>query len=524
MTSYVVDHKLFEHIVYSSINGMIAFDQKGIILMAGPATCELFGYTSEELVSQSVKIIFIDLLEDFEAFTGKIVDVEGKRKDGSIFSFALSVSKIKYKDDYIYSGLLLDSTERRHLESRLIDNQHKLDSIINLAVDGIISIDERGVIEMVNPAAAKLFGYQQEELIGKHIRMLMPQPDKDNHDQYMENYHRTGIGKIIGIGREVTGLKKDGSVFPFKLSISEIFLRDRRIYTGIIHDLTAQKKAQEELRHLNQELETRVEQRTIELKKATEKIRKALEKEKELSELKSRFVSMASHEFRTPLSTILSSVALMSRYVHANEPSKLEKHLNRIHSSVNHLKNILDDFLSLSKLEEGKIGVNPEKFDMAALAKNVRDNMQLVTKTGQTIEYLDDGETILVTLDKMAVENIMINLLSNAIKYSPENKKIQLSTQWQNGPRAVPRRDGPHVYLTVTDEGIGIPAAEQNHLFERFFRAKNATNIQGTGLGLNIVKRYVELMEGEITFDSEENVGTTIYVKLPVSILQQPQA
>jgi signal transduction histidine kinase len=329
----------------------------------------------------------------------------------------------------------------------------------------------------------------------------------------MENYHRTGIGKIIGIGREVKGLKKDGSVFPFKLSISEIFLRDRRIYTGIIHDLTAQKKAQEELRHLNQELETRVEQRTLELKKATEKIRKALEKEKELSELKSRFVSMASHEFRTPLSTILSSVALMSRYVHANEPSKLEKHLNRIHSSVNHLKNILDDFLSLSKLEEGKIGVNPEKFDVAALARNVRDNMQLVTKPGQTIEYAEAGETIWVTLDKMAVENVMINLLSNAIKYSPENKKILLSTRWQNG----------NIHLMVKDEGIGIPAAEQNHLFERFFRAKNALNIQGTGLGLNIVKRYVELMEGEIGFESEENVGTTVYVKLPESIIKQPQ-
>ena len=223
---------------------------------------------------------------------------------------------------------------------------------------------------------------------------------------------------------------------------------------------------------------------------------------------------MASHEFRTPLSTILSSVALMSHYVHASEPAKLEKHLDRIHASVNHLKNILDDFLSLSKLEEGKIGVNPEKFDVVALAKNVRDNMQLVTKTGQTIEYSEDEGTILVMLDKMAMENVMINLLSNAIKYSPENKKIQLSTQLQNG----------HINIIVKDEGIGIPATEQNHLFERFFRAKNATNIQGTGLGLNIVKRYVELMEGEIRFESEENKGTTIYVKLPVNIEKQHQA
>ena len=514
MSSYAVDHKLFEHIVHSSATGMISFDQKGTILMVNPAACQLFGYTSEELIGKSVKKIFLDLSEDFEVLTEKIMEVKVKRKDGSVFPHTLSVSKIQFDKNYIYSGLVLDTSELRLIEDELIDNQHKLDSIINLAVDGIISIDERGTIEMVNPAAAKLFGYEQEEIIGKNIRVLMPQPDKGHHDQYMENYHRTGIGKIIGIGREVKGLKKDGSVFPFKLSISEIFLRDRRIYTSIIHDLTAQKKAQEELRHLNQELETRVEQRTLELKKATEKIRKALEKEKELSELKSRFVSMASHEFRTPLSTILSSVALMSHYVHASEPAKLEKHLDRIHASVNHLKNILDDFLSLSKLEEGKIGVNPEKFDVVALAKNVRDNMQLVTKTGQTIEYSEDEGTILVMLDKMAMENVMINLLSNAIKYSPENKKIQLSTQLQNG----------HINIIVKDEGIGIPATEQNHLFERFFRAKNATNIQGTGLGLNIVKRYVELMEGEIRFESEENKGTTIYVKLPVNIEKQHQA
>lgn len=492
---------------------MIAFDKEGIIQMANPAFCELLGYPVNELLGKSIRFIFPALIDSFESLVGMNLEGEGKSKDGKVIFCTLNIDRIELNDTCLYAGFLIDTSELKHIENELMDNQHKLDSIINLAVDGIISIDEEGTIEMINPAAAKLFGYSKEEVIGKDISLLMPEPHKSDHDQYMANYHRTGIGKIIGIGREVEGLKKDGSVFPFKLSISEIFLRDRRIYTGIIHDLTDQKKAQEELQHLNQELENRVEQRTIELKRATEKIRKALEKEKELSELKSRFVSMASHEFRTPLSTILSSVSLMSRYVQANEPSKLEKHLNRIHGSVNHLKNILDDFLSLSKLEEGKIGINPEPFDVIELAGNVRENMELVAKPGQTINYSGHTEPAIVTLDKMAMENIMINLLSNAIKYSPENKKIYLSTHLKNGK----------LHVTIKDEGIGIPTGEQNHLFERFFRAKNATNIQGTGLGLNIVKRYVELMKGDISFESEEYQGTTVSLTFPISLENLPQ-
>jgi signal transduction histidine kinase len=222
---------------------------------------------------------------------------------------------------------------------------------------------------------------------------------------------------------------------------------------------------------------------------------------------------MASHEFRTPLSTILSSVGLMSRYVLANEPNKLQKHLDRIHASVHHLKNILDDFLSLSKLEEGRVGVNPEKFNIAKVATIVRDNMQSVAKPGQKIDCrnLEDGTW--VTLDKMAIENIMINLLSNAIKYSPENTPIELVIQ----------EDDKFVTIKVIDNGMGIPEAEQNHLFERFFRAKNAANIQGTGLGLNIVKRYVELMRGEISVESKEHKGTSIIVKLPTYFANESQ-
>jgi len=194
--------------------------------------------------------------------------------------------------------------------------------------------------------------------------------------------------------------------------------------------------------------------------------------------------------------------------VQANETAKLQKHLDRIHGSVNHLKHILDDFLSLSKLEEGRVGIKPEVFELKSFVEGVIENMRLVAKPGQTIDGYYPESNIQVTLDKTALETILTNLLSNAIKYSDEKSLILISVSL----------DRNMVEISVKDEGIGIPEAEQNHLFERFFRAKNATNIQGTGLGLHIVKRHIDLLQGSIHCESKEYVGTTVNVKLPLHL------
>ena len=248
----------------------------------------------------------------------------------------------------------------------------RLQSIINTAIDGIITIDDAGVIESINPAAAQQFGYEPQEVIGYNIKVLMPEPYHSHHDQYISNYLETKEPKIIGIGREVIGKKKNDDVFPFRLAVSEIILNDRIIFTGIIHDLSGVKAAENKLQKLNEDLEKEVENRTNELEEAINKLlfsnkeldenrkelQELLSKEKELNQLKSRFVSTASHEFRTPLSTILSSASLIGRYTKEDENEKREKHINRIKSAVNHLTGILNDFLSLSKIEEGKISVN----------------------------------------------------------------------------------------------------------------------------------------------------------------------
>ena len=403
----------------------------------------------------------------------------------------------------------------------------RLKAIIETATDGIITISELGIMELVNPAAARLFGYHLEEMIGQKIDLLMPPPHNKLHDSYMQNYLQTGIARIIGIGREVIGLKKDGTQFPCRLSISEVQLKGRRIFTGIVHDLSHQKAAQNHINNLNTELEERVKQRTEELANANEslknsnqqleheikereamqiKLKEALEKEKQLNELKTRFVTTASHEFRTPLSTILSSADIIEAYTDKEQQAKREKHLNKIKSAITNLTNILDDFLSIQKMEEGHLKPHPTLFNLRIFCETLKEEAVPLLKSGQQFRHQGVEEDIMVFLDEQFLKNIFLNLLSNAIKYSDEGQPIDCRVEASD----------LLIKIEITDCGIGIPELEQQHLFTRFFRAYNVENIQGTGLGLNIVRRYVEIMNGNINFESQLGKGSTFRVNIPI--------
>lgn len=244
------------------------------------------------------------------------------------------------------------------------------------------------------------------------------------------------------------------------------------------------------------------------LKKAEQDMREALTKERTLNTLKSRFVSMASHEFRTPLTAVQSSVSLLSKYFQKDSKNKekKEKHIRRIQSSVLNITNILNDFLSMDRLEEGRVMLRPVKFDLPEFTRGVTEDLKEMLKEGQVINYKHEGKDK-VKLDKNLMKNIYNNLLSNAVKYSPVGTPIDLNTNYTDG----------HVVIKVEDKGIGISKADQEHLFERFFRAENAINIQGTGLGLNIVKKYVDMMNGNIEFESEPNKGSSFKVTIPIN-------
>jgi two-component system sensor kinase FixL len=391
-------------------------------------------------------------------------------------------------------------------------NQALLNAIIENAIDGIITINELGVVETINPSACRLFLYTPDEVIGQNIALLMPSPDREKHDSYIGNYKSSGIPHIIGHDRDVLGRKKDGNIFPFRLGVSEVKFEEKRIFAGFIHDMSHQKEAESRLMQYTQHLEELVKDRTLSLNETIEvltqtkeEVTNTLEKEKELNKLKSRLLSMASHEFRTPLSTIQLSTALIHRYIEDLNNPKVEAHILKIKSAIANLTEILNDFLLLEKTESNTIVLNVSCFDFQSFISEIISELKLLTKKKQKIINIINEESALVKIDKNLLKNCIINLVSNAIKYSGEETQIEIWTTLNTTT----------ITINVKDNGIGIPQEDQEHLFEAFFRAHNTGNIPGTGLGLHIVSRYVALMKGTISFNSTLNKGTLFTLELP---------
>lgn len=386
-----------------------------------------------------------------------------------------------------------------------MENSALLLAIVHNAIDGIITLDENGAIESINPSACSLFGYSQEELIGSNITILLPYKDRGDFVKALQDYESTNGLFNFGIGNSIIGVTKKGYQFPFQLGISEVHYTDRRIYAAFIHDLTVQKVAEEGLKNYASHLEELVEDRTktlhetiTALEKTKERISVSLEKEKELSKLKNRFLSMASHEFRTPLSTVQLSASLIEKYAEPFSSAAIGKHVLKIENAVSSLTAILTDFLYMEQLETGTVKAKPTWFDLQELATEITEEMQVLIKGNQKIQYTQRGASTPIFLDYNLLKNTIINLLSNAIKYAGEMGDIVFTTEINSS----------YCIIQITDHGIGIPKEDQKHVFEPFFRANNTGNIPGTGIGLNLVKRYVTLMNGTIDFASTTNSGT----------------
>ncbi len=390
-----------------------------------------------------------------------------------------------------------------------MENTSLLVAIIQNAIDGIITTDYQGNVELINPSACKLFNYLPEEVIGKNVAMLMTFADDKQNGYPRHTWQQYVIDNIV----EVQGLRKDGTVFPFRLCVSEVQFFERQIYTGFIHDLSREKEAEHRLEEYAAQLEQQVKEQTKSLKNTVQELRQAkeevslsLEKEKELGQLKSRFVSMASHEFRTPLSAVQLSASLIDKYAQPFKSENIKKHVGKIKNAVGNLTAILNDFLSLENIEAGKQEVLFSNFDLVVLAEEITEEMQQMAKQHQQIIYRHSGTSRKIKSDPNLLKNCIVNLIANAIKYSGENTFIHFNTE-VNGQNSI---------ISVSDNGIGIPEPDQKHLFEPFFRAHNTENIPGTGLGLNIVARYTQLMGGTVNFTSSINHGTSFTISFPV--------
>ncbi len=549
-----------------STEGIVIADKSGSIVMINPTAEKKFGYDNGELVGKKIEILIPDRFSNThvkhrDQFVknpharpmGQGMQLFAKRKDGIEFPVEISLSTFNIDNGSFVIAFIIDISERATFLNQIRKEKDLAQMYLDIApvIFAIISLDQQ--VTLINQQGCKILGLPESAIMGKNwFDIFKPTETREEERAFFmklkelpvgmdySNYQESQIVSASGDRRLIAGsfvvIRESGGK-PHSFLFSGEDVTEKRQQERIIERANIELKANsEEILKLNSELEARVEKRTRELaellskmeltnaelasevrerrqaeellQRNREELRVSLEKEKELGELKSRFVTMASHEFRTPLSTILTSASLISKYPESDHQDQRIKHVERIQSSVNNLTTILNDFLSLGKLEEGKVQCHPTEFDVESFAQDITGELRELTKKGQTITYIHEGYLKRVTLDKNLTRNVCINLLSNAIKYSEESKPIRLLT----------KITGEHLVIEVTDEGIGIPESEQQHVFDRFFRAHNAINIQGTGLGLNIVKKYVELMQGTISFDSSWDRGTKFTVKLPQSL------
>ncbi|MFN3191978.1 MAG: two-component system sensor histidine kinase NtrB [Aureliella sp.] len=364
-----------------------------------------------------------------------------------------------------------------------------LEAILDGAVDAIITIDANGMIEVANPAAERLFGYSLDEMVGQNVKMLMPSPYREQHDGYLNKYHQTREAKIIGIGREVVGQRKDGTTFPMHLAVSEVATSDRKMFTGIVRDISDLKEAENSLRELNEELEQRVQQRTSELRDAQDEL---VRKEK-LATL-GQVSGGIAHEIRNPLNAVKTSAYYL---LHARNPSdqKRKEHLERIDRQVTLIDNVVTALTDVAKMPTP----NRVETDLKVL---VQDAVGVVALPDAIeLEVLEPEKQVQVQVDANQIPIVVRNLIRNARDAMPEGGKLTISVNDSDASSS----------FSVSDTGTGIPDDILAKLTEPMF----TTKARGMGLGLAISKAIIGRNGGQLKIESQVGQGSTFTVLFP---------
>lgn len=392
-------------------------------------------------------------------------------------------------------------------------------TLFNSVSEGIIVVNQKQIIVATNFSANEMFGYQENELHGQSLDMLIPKDYRANHSSNVSSFMKKRDRRSMGHGRDLYGLKKDGNRFPVEAGLNPFKINEHRYVIALVIDITERKQQEEEIRLLNNELEAKIIKRTEQLntsvndlkaevkrrKDAEKKIKESLRIERELNELKTKFLSLVSHEFKTPLSGIMTSAQLISKYTQSEHQERREKHIKTIQGKVKYLNNILNDFLSIERLETGKENYNIIAVSVGRVIQEVINDASLLLKEGQKITLNAQFDDTIIRFDQKILHVVLSNVIHNAIKYSQENTEVIIDGE----------ESETHLSISIQDQGIGIPIQEQKHIFNRYFRAENAVLTQGTGIGLNIVKGHLENLGGEISFKSEINKGSTFTITLP---------
>lgn len=477
--------------------GIIVVNSEQLIVATNSSAEEMFGYEKDELVGKNLDTIipkryhqahhshvknFISKSEKRQMAKGR--DLSGVTKDGKEFPVEAGLNPFKLYGNTYVMALVIDISERKTREEEISHWAKIFDESLNE-----IFVFDRHSLKFINAnqGAQDNIGYTLDELLRLTPIDIKPDIDEIRFRKLISPLLKKTKKKIQF---ETIHQRKDGSRYPVEVHLQPSNFGNQEVFIAIILDITERHDYTEKL------------ERTV--KKRTEQLTQALVKEKELSELKTRFLSLVSHEFKTPLSSILTSITLLGKYTQTEQQEKRDKHVTTIRNKVKYLDTILNDFLSVERLESGKVNYKVECFPLSKVINEVVYDSNMLLKAGQKIQYPENIDDLIITFDEKILQLALSNLIHNAIKYSPENSIIDL--QVENKEDAL--------ILKVIDQGMGIPEAEQKHIFNRYFRAVNALLIQGTGIGLNTAKQHLENLGATLEFDSKENNGSTFIVSI----------
>jgi len=409
------------------------------------------------------------------------------KKDGTLFWNDLYIIPISDENGLVtnFIGILNDVTDKKHKD----EERHHLTEIFDESLNEIHVFDAKTLkFIKLNNSAQKTLGYTVDELTNMTPIDITPYKDEVEFRSTIDVLLKKNVEKLVV---ESIHKRKDGTEYPVETHLQLSKLGERDVFVAIILDITERK-------NYTNKLEKIVQERTKQLKHA-------LGKEIEINQLKTKFLSLLSHEFKTPLSAILSSALLLSKYQLTQQQDRRNKHIKTITDKAQLLNNILNGFLSIEKFDSGDLSYRFNNFKISEIVDEVIYNARMLIKDGQQIKYTEKTEGLSLYQDEKIIELILSNLLHNAIKYSPENSSIYLDID----------QNDEHTTFTINDAGIGIPEMAQNKIFDRYFRAENVMGTEGTGVGLNIVKSHLDNLKGNIYFESKENVGTKFTVTIP---------
>jgi PAS domain S-box-containing protein len=492
----------------------------GTILRANQCELDLLGYTHDEYVGHKITEFHADqdVIDDIlmRLVSGETLDNYPARllsKDGSIKHVLINSNVYMENGVFTHTRCFSrDVTDRMAAENQLRTSEAKLKAILETAADAIITIDTHGRIQSYNPAAEEMFGYSVQEVLQENISMLMPSPYSEYSDSYLANYMRTGEKKVIGIGREVIGLRKDGSTFPLELAVSEVQQEGMHLFTGVVRDISDRKRAENELTEYSKNLENTHSHLASQAKEVTQKAAELSVAQQELqraNKAKSEFLANMSHELRTPLNAVIGfSDGLIER----SDRHPLNEHqmdrLSKINKSGQHLLSLINDVLDISKVESGKLEVHPSSFDVFVMAAEVADVAEGLCRDKSLVSFRMEIDPDLppLTSDRERIKQVLINLVGNAIKFT-EQGQIILQI----------RRVNDHFLMSVQDTGIGIPAKHCEKVFEKFHQIRSAStsSIKGTGLGLSICKAFADLIGATLSVESVLGTGSTFSLSVP---------